>query len=190
MKLRALASIVLLCSFLGSCGDSGSSLGSEFDPLGAAGGNPGNLNQIAREKWKAGSYVAAAANSTPFFAQRPRDNSTAELLLPAGTMMRIVKADSSFAKVELDDGKVGYVAIAMIRQTSSAPNQEMQAPTSLGNTLPGELPHSSVGATLPAVDPSTGLPMPPVTLPGDPLPPSSGTVTPDALPPSSLDSRR
>ncbi len=151
-------------------------MNSDFNPLGAPGVNQvdqGVLNPAA--SWKVGSYVTTAVNSTPFFSQRPGDNSTAELLLPAGTMMRVVKVDSSFLKVELDDQKVGYVAVAMIRPPASAMNNGMPAPTTLGNGLPGDLPPSSAGdvGALPKLDPSTGLPMPPVTLPGDALPPSS-----------------
>lgn len=154
----------------------------EFNPLGAPGGNLGSPSALTSPSaLKAGAYVTTAVNSTPFFLQRPSDNSTAEFLLPAGTMMRVVKPDSSFVKVELDDGKVGFVAVAMIRPPASANTSFMPNPTTIGSglpSIPNQIAPSSVigtgsGMAIPKVDPSTGLPMPPVTLPSDALPPSS-----------------
>lgn len=210
MKLHSLTSLVFLCSVLANCGGSHSSIDSGFNPLGAPGGNLGQPYTVIKPGgFKAGTYITTANNSTPFFRQRPGDGSTAESLLPAGTMMRVVKSDSSFVKVELDDGKVGYVAVAMVNPTvsTSAAGSQLPSVPVIANpnlNVPGALPSSSLElpSVLRTTDPTTGAPVPPINPPGvaplpasgEGLPPSlgSGSLPPSgaALPPSSAERSR
>lgn len=174
MKHLLWLSTVLGVLTASSCSDYESPFGGGgFDPLSTAGYRPQRGESVAAGNYdfSSGQFVTAASNSTAFFSKKPTGNADADELLAAGTTMRVIKSDGSFVKVELDSGKVGYVAAALLlesQQTQSAPSgTEIAAP------LPSELQ--------PGIAPSD-------TAQGVPLPPTAPNAT-DPLPPSSLDSK-
>lgn len=191
VKIKTITLMALAFQFVVNCQSSDQMANSPYNPLGQPGGagfQPNGTN--SGSFFKAGSYVTTGANSTAFFASRPTDGTTAELLLPAGTMMRVVKSDASFTRVELDDGKLGFVATAtLFAQDSSSALPSSAAPNMGGGVA---LPPSSVNPAigLPPSSVQNGIPTPPVTSPPlpnavAPLPPSS-----NELPPSSAEKNR
>ncbi len=180
MKNRDWIGIFCGALVLSSCSDFGGSSGSAgYDPLSQAGfrKEQGASVMGLNYQFNAGQFVTAASNSTAFFSKKPSGNADADELLAAGTTMRVIKSEGSFVKVELDSGKVGYVAAALLLES-----QQNMAPTlpevpSHGDALPlpGDLPA--------AVDPATNE-LPPSSLDSPPstqvpLPePSKGNTVP------------
>lgn len=146
-----------------SCNDfNGPIGGGSFNPLLSPGAQlvqPEDAS--ANYSFKVGQYVTAASNATAFFDKKPQGNADADELLSAGTSMRVIKSDGSFVKVELDSGKVGYVAAALLVESGLTP------------------PPSS--PTLPTTDvaPSDATTIPPIVTPTTTLP----GATPEAVPP-------
>lgn len=53
------------------------------------------------------------ANST-FFKQIPKGNATADQVLGAGTPMKVITAQGTYVKVELESGDIGFVPEMMV----------------------------------------------------------------------------
>ena len=154
-----------------------------YDPLLPAGSSNAPA-QVAGPTFTAGQFVRAAMNNTAFFKSRPDGNADADKVLPRGTSMKVISNSSSYVKVELDSGEIGFVPTVMLEDPNAAP----QVPT----TNPNEyqvyppLPDSGSGLPLPVIDPA-GLPpdgaiptvidpdAPPVTTPIPPVTPNTGT---------------
>lgn len=155
-----------------SCGDFDSSLGGDFDPLMTPGSRQSDsLTPAGNYDFPAGSYVTAASNSTAFFKDKPSGNAEAEELLAAGTSMRVIKSEGSFVKVELDNGKVGYVAAALLLEGQAS---TITAP--LPGEIPVPLPSGPIPDNLAPTVPPTDLgpdALPPIAPPSVELPPSS-----------------
>lgn len=169
MKIHLSLGAVMTCAVLWSCSGLRGSLGDgEFNPLLAPGGL--STSGHANYAFRSGEYVTAASDSTAFFAAKPEGNADADELLAAGTSMRVIKTDGSFVKVELDSGRVGYVAGAMLVESGVA----SQATTPAGSTTvapDANLP--TAGEVLPEiVSPEGALPPSPEELP---LPEPAGT---------------
>ncbi|MFM2170245.1 MAG: hypothetical protein RI957_474 [Verrucomicrobiota bacterium] len=146
--------------------------GGSFDPLSTAGyRQQGDAPKVAGNyEFIAGQFVTAASNSTAFFSKKPSGNAEADELLAAGTTMRVIKSEDTFVKVELDNGKVGYVAAALLLESQQSPEELVPAPLGgeSGETLPAALQPELAPA-----DRGNGAPTPPIS---------------NELPPSSLDS--
>jgi hypothetical protein len=166
--------VTISCAVVG-CSDFNAPFGSDgFDPLSTAGFQQRNGTTEGNYVFKAGQYVTAASNSTAFFQNKPEGNAEADELLSAGTSMRVIKSEGSFIKVELDNGKVGYVAAALL----------LESQQSAGTTIPGlpidpdAIPANAGDGAAPT-DLGTGTPLPPISPP-----------TANDLPPSSLDKQK
>lgn len=186
MKWIVYTPLALPFAALISCGSMNQAISGDFDPL----AKPGLMNKqespvVSNYSFKSGQYVTAASNSTAFFSQRPTGNAVAESLLAAGTAMRVVNSEGSFVKVELEDGKVGYVASAMLNDSGVAPTSsdavQVYPPIGGGDALPlsgnpGDLPPAIT--PLPLMDATTGAPIPPIEPPTIPdLPPAGAPAT-------------
>ena len=189
MKRFALFPLVSSSLLIVSCSDFNGPLGSDFDPLMTPGSQQSEtVSPMGNYNFAAGSFVTAASNSTAFFSKKPTGNADADELLAAGTSMRVVKSEGSFVKVELDNGKVGYVAAALLvegQQGSALPlpyNGESAVPLPTGpiqdNLSPSAAP----------TDLGSGAPLPPIAPPTvQELPPSSTDVKkPEATLPQPL----
>lgn len=160
MKIHFYLGAIVTCKILASCSSLRGSLGDgEFNPLLAPGaGGSFSANVATNYAFESGQYVTAASNSTSFFTTKPDGNAEADELLAAGTSMRVIKTDGSFVKIELDSGKVGYVAGAMLVESGLA-TPSTTSPGTLPVT-PAENPATS-GDSLPAmVSPEIELPAP------------------------------
>jgi hypothetical protein len=198
MKWLRHAPLFLAPIFLTQCGSFTGPIEGDFDPLSAPGsGIKKETTMVNNYSFQPMQYVTAASNSTAFFSQRPTGNAEAEELLSAGTSMRVVKTEGSFIKVELDNGKVGYVAAAMLTDGSASPATtgnavQVYPPIGGDGSLPmpaGGMPADLLPASspLPPTDISTGAPLPPITAPSLPdMPPTTPTPSLE-LPPSSVD---
>lgn len=196
MKRLRYAPLFFAPFFLTQCGSFTGPIDGDFDPLSAPGsGIKKETTMVNNYNFQPMQYVTAASNSTAFFSQRPTGNAEAEELLAAGTSMRVVKTEGSFVKVELDNGKVGYVAAAMLTDGNASANGnavQVYPPIGGDGALPmpaGGMPADLLPASspLPPTDVSTGAPLPPITAPSLPEMPT-GTPTPSVeLPPSSVD---
>ncbi len=127
---------------------------SEFDPLNTPGSGM-NSNSESSSGLQPGQFVSAAINNTTFYLKRPKGTEDADKLLTQGTQMKIVSADTSFVKVELDSGEVGFVPTAMISTGESALD-EMIPVDGIYQVYP-TLPDGGPVEPLPLFDPN-GLP--------------------------------
>lgn len=161
---------------------------SEFDPLAAPGSSFGAA-QASTVSFRPGQYVQTSMANAGFYRTRPRGNADADRLLGRNTRLKVVSSDSSYVRVELDSGEVGFVPAVMV-EDPSAPADDL-APDS-GNEFqvypPVDLPPGI--DPLPFNDPD-GLP-PDSSVPSlmnleIPAPPEPGAtpVGDDELPPSS-----
>jgi len=199
MKRLQYAPLLLVPFFLTQCGSFTGPIEGDFDPLSAPGsGIKKETTLVNNYNFQPMQYVTAASNSTAFFSKRPTGNAEAEELLAAGTSMRVVKTEGSFVKVELDNGKVGYVAAAMLTDGSASANTtgnavQVYPPIGGDGALPmpaGGMPADLLPASspLPPTDVSTGAPLPPITAPSLPDMPAATGATPSVeLPPSSVE---
>lgn len=177
MKLSLITPALGTCLLLMSCSDfNGPLSGGDFNPLVAPGSQQSGAGPVAGNyNFSAGQYVTAASNSTAFFNRKPTGNADADELLAAGTSMRVVKSEGSFVKVELDNGKVGYVAAALLLESQQGAAQvyppiNTEAATPLPAGLQTDVPPTDLGA---------GAPLPPIAPP-----------TVNELPPSSVDTKK
>lgn len=127
-----------------------------YDPLLPAGSSSSNAPvQSVTAAFSAGQFVRASMNNTAFFKTRPSGDADADKLLRRGTSMKVISATSSYVKVELDSGEIGFVPSVMLEDPNAAPQ--------VLKTNPGEyqvyppLPGAGPDQPLPPLDP-TGLP--------------------------------
>jgi hypothetical protein len=126
----------------------------DFDPLRPPGGNV-STGVKTNPAFKAGQFVRASMDNTAFFKTRPNGDADADKRLTRGTSMKVITYSSSYVKVELDSGEVGFVPAVMLED----PNAVAPVPV----TNPGEvqvyppLPGGGIGGPLPIIDPA-GLP--------------------------------
>lgn len=180
MKLSLLTPMFCGSLLLMSCADfNGPLSSSDFDPLVAPGSQQRDAGTTAGNyHFKAGQYVTAASNSTAFFNTKPTGNADADELLAAGTSMRVIKSEGSFVKVELDNGKVGYVAAALLLESQPGATGAQQSYPPVNTEAAMPLP-AGLQTDVPPTDLGTGAPLPPIAPP-----------TVNELPPSSLDTKK
>jgi len=197
-RLLALPAIAALG--LSSCGTMNSPISSsEFDPLDAPGSSL-SIAQASTVSFRPGQYVQTAMDNTGFFRTRPRGNADADRLLGRNTRLKVVSSDSSYVRVELDSGELGFVPAVMVEDPSAraddlapASGNEFQVypPVDLPpgiDPLPfdgpdGLPPDDSVPSLMNLETPE--LPEPGATPVGDDELPPSAPGSDDELPPSS-----
>jgi hypothetical protein len=197
---RLLALPAIAAFGLSSCGTMNQPISSsEFDPLAA----PGSSLAVAQENrvsFRPGQYVQTSMASTGFYRTRPKGNADADRLLSRNTRLKVVSSDSSYVRVELDSGELGFVPAVMLQDPSSRADDEL-LPS--GNEfqvyppldLPGSNPLPFTGPDGLPTDNSVPslmnleIPEPPelgaTPVADDELPPSSPGSDDDELPPSS-----
>lgn len=124
-----------------------------FDPLRPPGSGLSDLPS-AGPAFTAGKFVRSIMDNTAFFAARPKGDADADKLLPRGTSMKVISADDSYVRVELDSGEVGWVPTVMVEDPSAA----VSVPAGPFDAVnPGEYqvypPVISPDATMPPVTP-------------------------------------
>ena len=140
---------------LASCGGGGSFDPGGYDPLDAAGGTGPRVG-LADSGIRPGSFVKTSVNNAPFFKSRPSGDTSADKVLSANTMMKVIAIEGTYVKGELDSGEVGYVLSAqVIDQNGDASGAGMDSldPNAVQVWPP-------IGGDVPIVDPS--LPVAPV----------------------------
>ncbi len=127
----------------------------DFDPLRPPGGNIGTpAAATSGPSYTAGQFVRAAIPNTAFYKKRPTGDGDADKLLKQGSSMKVISKSSSYLKVELDSGEIGFVPTVMVEDPNAAP--------ALATTMPGEFQvypplTGDIGGPLPIIDPA-GLP--------------------------------
>jgi hypothetical protein len=152
-----------------------------YDPLLPAGSSNAPSQSVA-PAFSAGQFVRASMDNTAFFRTRPTGDADADKLLRQGTSMKVISAASSYVKVELDSGEIGFVPSVMLEDPNAAPQ--------VLTTNPGEyqvyppLPGAGFDQPLPPLDPA-GLP-PEGAIPTviDPDAPAAAAPLPPATPPT------
>ncbi|RYD24982.1 MAG: hypothetical protein EOP87_25215 [Verrucomicrobiaceae bacterium] len=180
-----------------------------FDPLAPAGGAV-RTGAGTVSSFKAGQFVHATIDNTAFFIKRPKGDADADKLLTRGTEMKVISSDSSYVKVELNSGEVGFVPGVMVHDPKATvagvdgysgdavvypplpPGDGIVEP--LPNMTPTDVPPGGVPPIIP-VDPSAPVPpapaaagdpsMAPATVPAAPgtAPATPAAPTPPPLPP-------
>jgi hypothetical protein len=168
---------------------------SDFDPLRAPGGSIGKGSQnsgssSAGSSFKPGQFVRAGVVNTAFFKKRPNGDADADKLLKRGTSMKIISSSSSYTKVELDSGEVGFVPTVVLEDPATSSAASASAPRKGEYQVYPPLPsnnssssYSTPSQPLPPIDPA-GLPpegaIPTVIEPDAPstTAPSPTTTTP------------
>lgn len=151
----------------------------DFDPLSPAGGVVRSGGSNSGTSFKPGQFVHAMIDNTAFFTKRPKGDADADKLLARNTPMKVVSSDSSYVKVELDSGEVGFVPSVMVVD----PNTAAAENTPGGLYLP--LPPGGPVEPLPNLTPSNMPPdgIPPIIDPSTPVPGDPGAVpVPPAAP--------
>jgi hypothetical protein len=128
----------------------------DFDPLRPAGGSGSGPSLSTGPSYKAGQFVRAALDNTAFYKTRPRGDANADKLLKRGTSMKVISTSSSYLKVELDSGDIGFVPMVMIEDSTAAAAQPLTSSAREYQVYP-PLPGSGAIQPLPPSDPS-GLP--------------------------------
>lgn len=154
---------------------------SSFDPLTPPGSGRQPASASYGPQLTPGQFVTANISNTAFYKNKPKSNQDADKLLAQGTQMKIVSVDSTYVKVELDSGEIGYVPAVMV----SSPDM----------TTPEVLPLDGAYQVYPPLPGGTGALDPlPMIDPGG-LPPEGSIpaiIDPDApipsTPPPTLDS--
>lgn len=180
-----------------------------FDPLSPAGGSV-RTGTSTGSAFKAGQFVQATIDNTAFFNKRPKGDADADKLLTRNTSMKVISSDSSYVKVELDSGEVGFVPAVMVQDPSTAvtdtsgmvvypplpPGGGIVEP--LPNLTPTDVPPGGVPPVI-SVEPSAPVPpapaaagdpsTAPATAPADPAaaPAAPAAPTPPPLPPGGED---
>lgn len=182
----SLAALCLATLCLAGCESFNQPFGGDYDPLSAPGLRK-NLERanVNAEVFEPGQYVTVAKNSTAFFSKRPTGEAEAELLLAAGTSMRVIKTEGSFVKAELDkEGKVGYVNGAMLtdgRSSQSSPSGAVQVYPPIGGGYDSPLPPAA--GTASPTDLSGSAPLPPISPPSVPeIAPPTPAGNPESAP--------
>lgn len=180
-----------------------------FDPLAPAGGRT-RTETSAGASFKPGQFVRAIIDNTAFFSKRPKGDADADKLLPRETQMKVISADASYVKVELDSGEVGFVPSVMVHDPNAPiagvagdpSNGVIYPPLPAGgsveplpNLTPTDVPPGGVPPIIP-LDPSAPVPSAPVAA-GDPSTapaaapaapatpaPAPAPTTPPPLPPN------
>lgn len=158
----------------------------DFDPLAPAGGVVKSGGSTSTATFKPGQFVTALIDNTAFFLKRPKGDADADKLLPRNTQMKVISADSSYVKVELDSGEVGFVPAVMVNDPNapvpvdSTGGLYMPLPESgpvepLPNLVPSNMPPDGIP---PIIDPSIPPPSDPgaAPVPTPPAPPADGTT--------------
>ncbi|GAA5484531.1 hypothetical protein [Haloferula sargassicola] len=194
----SLLSLPAACLIVASCGSGGPmsmSSSSSFDPLNAA-GSVSQSTSMSSSTYKPGEFVHALMNNTALFKTRPTGNASADRLLSRGTQMKVISDDGSYAKVELDDGDIGFVPSIQVGNDSQAMSAEPSSgsevqvwppvestiplPPSESSSVP-ETPATDGAPTLPPViDPDAPADLPP--LPDDAPTPGLGAEPPVDMP--------
>lgn len=119
MKYYLLPSIATFALGLAACNTGSAPLSSDFDPMRPPGSGIANAKP-STAGFSAGQFVTAIMDHTAFFNQRPGGGAEADRLLPRGTSMKVILENNGYLKVELDDGKVGFVPMVMVEDSASA----------------------------------------------------------------------
>ncbi len=121
-------------------------------------------------------------DSTAFFTKRPRGDADADKLLARDTNMKVVSTDSSYVKVELDSGEVGFVPTVMVEDPSAAPATVDTVNPNEFQVYPPVIPDDGLG-TLPVFEPDGAPPAGAFPAVEDPAMPESIDATPDSTDP-------
>jgi hypothetical protein len=197
----------LLASFaIVSCESMNQPISGDFNPL----SQPGIIKKDApissSPQYNAGTFVVAASNSTGFFITKPKGNADAQELLTAGTSMRVIKNEGSYLKIELDNGKIGYVNSIMVSDKSAIgtlpiknaaqvyPLTDGVLPTPGGEsaaTLPSDTNPNSAPIDAAATDMKPELEVPKVKVDSAPsIATTELPATTNQLPPSAADLKK
>lgn len=113
--------------------------GGSFDPLVPPGANTQPTVVDTRSEFRPGQIGAVSMQNAGFYNSVPRGNADPDRLLTRGTQVKIIASQDTYLKVELDDGKVGYVPSIMVEDPKAAPSpNEVQVypPLSGSGTVP------------------------------------------------------
>lgn len=232
MKTIALSTLGALTVALTSCGSLQNiknlkqplSGNTNFDPLRSPGStlksySSSSSSSTARKSvmvaptspsYKAGQWVETSMPNATFFRKIPKGNARADKVLKVATPLKVISSKSTYIKVELDSGDVGYVPEIMLVERPSSPVKPSSSPIAPvpefgsvpppvepGNVAPAPAPKiPSVAPPVPTVPTVPTLPPVPVapTLPdAPPVPnvstppvPESGPTVPDVAPPPEI----
>ena len=75
-----------------------------------------------------GGWYAVAASETPFYRYGPQQGNGPDLELPHDSIMKVIRPSFGYVKVQLQDGKSGYVAGEDIQPAGAALVAEKLAP--------------------------------------------------------------
>lgn len=166
-----------------------------FDPLAAAGGGGSTVNTVSAQSFKPGQFVRSSIDTTAFFTKRPKGDADADKILPRDTQMKIISSDSSYVKVELDSGEIGFVPSVMVydpnapaaglpegNYTVYPPAGDAPIPVFDASGLPpaGSVP-PVIDPNTPPFDPNAPGATAPVPAPGTPATPAAAPELPPGI---------
>lgn len=180
---RCISFLPVACLALASCELGGPYNSGGFDPLDPAGGGGAGV-AVANTGYRPGEFVRSVSPNTAFFKKKPSGDATADRLLPADTMMKVISDDGSFVKAELDSGEVGFVPSVMVMgkedQATQYSGSEYQVYPPVDGVIPLQGDPTTTDPDVPVVPPTID-PDAPADLP--PLPDDAPTPGLGAEPP-------
>lgn len=146
-----------------------------FDPLASPTSSNNNRGSAVvaptSPSYKVGQWVETSMPNATFFRAIPKGNASADKVLSVGTPLKVVSSKSTYVKVELDSGEVGYVPEIMVIERGAGEQTAAEVPPApapdYGPVPPPVEPGSNEGEIAPPPEvPDTPPPVP--TIPGIP----------------------
>ncbi len=129
---------------------------SSFDPLRPPGTSIRPASASYGPELSPGQFVSANIPNTAFYKNKPKGTEDADKVIDLGTQMKIIEMDSTYVKVELDSGEVGYVPAVMVSTPDTTPIPDL-LPLDGGYQVYPPLPGGGPIEPLPVID-AGGLP--------------------------------
>jgi len=121
-QLLLLAASVSFCSCTQIASTLNEPITSDYNPLDgpSVGINKRNSVQPTGPNYRPGQWVETVMPNATFFRKIPRGSATADKVLSLGTPLKVISTKSSYLRVELEGGSVGYVPAIMVDDPATA----------------------------------------------------------------------
>jgi len=100
-----------------------------------------------------GQFVRTVIDNAAFFRNRPLQEGSADMLLQLHTAMRLIQTDPMYSKVELDDGRVGFVPTATLELIPNASDPDNRPPVPDPIPRPDDVRPDPLSPIPPTLDP-------------------------------------
>lgn len=124
VPLAATSILLTSCGgdFLSRMNDPLPGSGNALDPPGFSSGDPVQVVEVTGPTYAPGEWVETAVPQAALYARDPKPGDQPAYTLKQGTPLKVVSTSGTYVKVELEEGRIGYVPAIMVSQKPS-PNE-------------------------------------------------------------------